>query len=109
MTNVVVSPRHATVLVAKQLATIEKVSGGRLDVGLGIGTQGQDDAAMGAPMSRRRDRVDQQAAELRRLWSGEPPVPGTPPLGPSSCSPAGRRCTRGCSARKPRPALRAGR
>jgi len=89
MTNVVVTPWHATTLLAKQLATIDVISEGRLDVGIGVGARGQDYASLGASMARRHDRVDEQAAELRRLWSGEPPVPGAPPLGPPTVQPGG--------------------
>lgn len=89
MTNVVVTPWHATTLLAKQLATIDVISEGRLDVGIGVGARGQDYESVGASMSHRHDRLDQQAAELRRLWSGEPPVPGAPPLGPLAVQPGG--------------------
>lgn len=82
MTNVVVTPWHATTLLAKQLATIDVISDGRLDVGIGVGARGQDYESLGASMARRHDRLDAQAAELRRLWSGGEPVPGAPPLGP---------------------------
>jgi alkanesulfonate monooxygenase SsuD/methylene tetrahydromethanopterin reductase-like flavin-dependent oxidoreductase (luciferase family) len=82
MTNVVVTPWHATTLLAKQLATIDVISGGRLDVGVGVGARGQDYEAVEAPMTHRHQRLDDQVAELRRLWSGEPALPGAPPLGP---------------------------
>jgi alkanesulfonate monooxygenase SsuD/methylene tetrahydromethanopterin reductase-like flavin-dependent oxidoreductase (luciferase family) len=89
MTNVVVTPWHATTLLAKQLATIDVISDGRLDVGIGVGARGQDYESLGASMARRHDRVDEQAAELRRLWAGEPPVAGAPPLGPPTVQPGG--------------------
>lgn len=82
ITNVVVTPWHATTLLAKQLATIDVISNGRLDVGVGVGARGQDYESLDAPMSHRHQRLDDQVAELRRLWSGEPAVPGAPPLGP---------------------------
>lgn len=82
MTNVVVTPWHATTLLAKQLATIDVISDGRLDVGVGVGARGQDYEALGASMDHRHDRLDDQVAELRRLWSGEPSLPGAPALGP---------------------------
>ena len=89
MTNVVVTPWHATTLLAKQLATIDVICDGRLDVGIGVGARGQDYESVGASMSYRHDKVDQQAAELRRLWSGGAPVPGAPPLGPPTVQPGG--------------------
>jgi len=89
MANLLVAPWHATTLLAKQLATIDVVCDGRLDVGIGVGGRGQDYESLGASMARRHDRLDEQAAELRRLWSGEAPVPGAPPLGPPTVQPGG--------------------
>jgi alkanesulfonate monooxygenase SsuD/methylene tetrahydromethanopterin reductase-like flavin-dependent oxidoreductase (luciferase family) len=83
MVNLAVAPWHATALLAKQLATIDVMSAGRLDVGLGVGARGQDFEAMGASMQHRHARLDEQVAELRRLWAGESAVAGAPPLGPA--------------------------
>ncbi len=80
--NLAISPWHATTLLAKQLATLDLISDGRLDVGLGVGGREQDYRSVGASMERRHQRVDDQVAELRRLWSGAPPLPDAPPLGP---------------------------
>jgi alkanesulfonate monooxygenase SsuD/methylene tetrahydromethanopterin reductase-like flavin-dependent oxidoreductase (luciferase family) len=81
--NLAVSPWHSTVLLAKQLATLDVISGGRLTVGLGVGGREQDYEAVGAPFARRHHRLDDQVGELGRLWSGVPPVDGAPPLGPT--------------------------
>ena len=86
--NLVIAPWHATTLLAKQLATLDVLSGGRLDVGLGVGGRDQDYESLGASMARRHQRLDDQVAELRRLWAGEPPLREAPPLGPS-CVQAG--------------------
>lgn len=83
MANVAVAPWHATALLAKQCATIDVISAGRLDLGIGVGARGQDYEAVGAPMDWRHDRLDAQATELRRLWRGEPAVAGAPPMGPA--------------------------
>lgn len=82
MSNVVVAPWHRTTLLAKQLATIDLISDGRLDVGLGVGARGQDYEALGVAMDHRHQRLDEQVAELQRLWAGGPPAGGAPPLGP---------------------------
>ncbi len=82
MVNLAVTPWHETALLAKQMATIDVISDGRLDLGVGVGARGQDFEAMHAPLDHRHQRVDEQVAELRRLWSGGEPVPGAPPLGP---------------------------
>ena len=82
MVNLAVTPWHETALLAKQMATIDVLSEGRLDVGVGVGARGQDFEAMHASMEHRHQRVDDQVAELRRLWNGGEPVPGAPSLGP---------------------------
>jgi alkanesulfonate monooxygenase SsuD/methylene tetrahydromethanopterin reductase-like flavin-dependent oxidoreductase (luciferase family) len=80
--NLAVSPWHSTVLLAKQLATLDVISGGRLTVGLGVGGREQDYQAVGATFRSRHQRLDDQVATMRRLWAGEPPVEDSPPLGP---------------------------
>ena len=87
--TVVVSPMHGTGLLAKQLATIDVLSAGRLVVGLGVGGREQDFRAAEAPFRRRYARLDEQAVELRRLWSGEPAFPDTDPIGPAPVQPSG--------------------
>ena len=70
--NLVVGPLHATPLLAKQLATLDVLAGGRLTVGLGVGGREGDYRAAGSPFGRRHARLDEQVAGLRRAWSGEP-------------------------------------
>lgn len=90
MVNLAIAPWHATMLLAKQLATLDVVSGGRLDVGLGVGGRGQDYEGMGASLTGRHARLDEQVAEMRRLWAGEPPpIDRAPPLGPPVVQPGG--------------------
>ena len=89
--NAVILPWHSPALIATQLASIDVLSGGRLDVALGVGVREQDFAAVGVPMEGRFGRLDRGVAELRRLWTGEeaagggvvgpaPVQPGGPPL-----------------------------
>lgn len=87
--NLVIAPWHSAALLAKQLATIDVLSGGRLVVGVGVGGREQDYRAVGSPFARRHERLDEQVAELRRLWSGEPTFDGAPPLGPPPARPGG--------------------
>ena len=58
MVNLAVTPWHETALLAKQMATIDVISDGRLDLGVGVGARGQDFEAMHAPMDHRHQRVD---------------------------------------------------
>jgi probable F420-dependent oxidoreductase len=63
-----VSPAY----LAKQAATLDILSGGRLDLGLGIGWMAEEFAATGASMARRGARAAEYVAVLRELWSADP-------------------------------------
>jgi alkanesulfonate monooxygenase SsuD/methylene tetrahydromethanopterin reductase-like flavin-dependent oxidoreductase (luciferase family) len=68
--NVAVAPWHAPAMLAKQLATIDVLSNGRVDVAVGVGGRQQDYDALGAMFDRRHSRLDKAVGELRRLWAG---------------------------------------
>jgi probable F420-dependent oxidoreductase len=68
---VVNTPFFPPILLAKQLSTLDIASGGRLDVGLGLGWSDQEFAAMGASKRRRGDRAEEFIAMLRTLWGDE--------------------------------------
>jgi len=87
--NVWVLPIHPTPVVAKQVATLDQLAGGRFTLGVGVGGRGHDYRAGGAPYERRHARLDEGVAELRRLWSGEPPFAGADPIGPPTSRPGG--------------------
>lgn len=74
--NVVVAPWHQPALLAKELASIDVLSGGRLDVAVGVGGREQDYDALGSPFAGRFGRLDAAVAELKRLWSGGEVVDG---------------------------------
>jgi alkanesulfonate monooxygenase SsuD/methylene tetrahydromethanopterin reductase-like flavin-dependent oxidoreductase (luciferase family) len=79
--SVVVLPMHSAVLIAKQVATLDVLSAGRVVLGVGVGAREEDYRAVGAPFDRGRfARLEQQVAILRRAWAGEPVVEGA--LGP---------------------------
>lgn len=71
MTSVVVGPTRETTLLARQAATIDVLSGGRLTLGVGIGVRENDYLATGFDFHRRGRRAEEQLPALRRLWSGE--------------------------------------
>jgi alkanesulfonate monooxygenase SsuD/methylene tetrahydromethanopterin reductase-like flavin-dependent oxidoreductase (luciferase family) len=79
--NLLVLPWHAIALVTKQLLTIDVVSNGRLEVGVGVGGRVQDYDALGSPFGHRHQRLDDAVAELLRLWAGGPAPDGVP-VGP---------------------------
>jgi probable F420-dependent oxidoreductase len=64
-------PYVAPVVLAKQLATVDILSGGRLDAGLGIGWSGEEFIATGAELSHRGRQADEAIALLRRLLADE--------------------------------------
>jgi len=77
VTTVIVAPLHDPVMLAKQLATADMLSGGRLSVGLGVGGREEDYRAVGVDLSRRKHSVlATQVARMRLVWSGEIPAPG---------------------------------
>ncbi len=81
-TTVVVLPSHDAVEVAKHLASVDRLSDGRLTVGVGVGGREHDYRAIGGDMGRRWARMDEQVATMRSVWAGEPPFEGADPVGP---------------------------
>ena len=70
MTSVVIGPTRETTLLARQAATIDLLSGGRLTLGVGIGVRENDYLATGFDFHRRGRRAEEQLPILRQLWSG---------------------------------------
>jgi alkanesulfonate monooxygenase SsuD/methylene tetrahydromethanopterin reductase-like flavin-dependent oxidoreductase (luciferase family) len=87
--NLVVLPMHPVPLIAKQIATLDVLSGGRVTLGVGIGGREHDYRAMGSTMGRRHQRLDDGVAELRSLWAGGAAFDGADPTGPSCVQPGG--------------------
>lgn len=81
-TTIVILPAHPPVQVAKDLASIDRLSDGRLTVGVGVGGREHDYRAIGAPFTRRWQRMDDAVAAMRAVWAGDPPFPGAEPVGP---------------------------
>ncbi|SDE18318.1 LLM class flavin-dependent oxidoreductase [Nocardioides lianchengensis] len=82
-TTVVVPQLHDPVLLAKSLATGDRLSGGRLSVGLGVGGRVEDYLAVGAdPTTQRMRELGDRAAVMRRVWGGERVGDDVGPVGP---------------------------
>ncbi|MEU5882908.1 TIGR03619 family F420-dependent LLM class oxidoreductase [Spirillospora sp. NPDC047279] len=64
-------PFVSPALLAKQAATLDHLSGGRLDLGLGLGWMPEEFAVSGAPIERRGARAEEFLAALRSLWHDE--------------------------------------
>ena len=71
--SVVIAPARQTALLAKQLATLERMSGGRVRLGIGVGGSTAEYQALGEDFHTRGARCEEQIDLLRRLWS-EPEV-----------------------------------
>jgi alkanesulfonate monooxygenase SsuD/methylene tetrahydromethanopterin reductase-like flavin-dependent oxidoreductase (luciferase family) len=84
MTSVVIGPTRETTLLARQAATIDTLSDGRLTLGIGIGVRDNDYLATGFDFHRRGRRAEEQLPILRRLWAGEPLSKEIGPIGPRS-------------------------
>jgi probable F420-dependent oxidoreductase len=72
-TGVLILPQRQTALVAKQAATLDVLSAGRLRLGVGVGWNWVEFDALGMSFKDRGKRIEEQIALLRRLWT-EPSV-----------------------------------
>jgi alkanesulfonate monooxygenase SsuD/methylene tetrahydromethanopterin reductase-like flavin-dependent oxidoreductase (luciferase family) len=84
MTSVVIGPTRETTLLARQAATIDVLSAGRLTLGIGIGVRENDYVATGFDFHRRGRRAEEQLPILRRLWAGQAMSNEVGPIGPQS-------------------------
>jgi probable F420-dependent oxidoreductase len=70
-TAVLIMPFYSPVVLAKQLASLDRVSGGRLHVGLGLGWSEDEYAAVGAPFESRGARADEFLTVLKAAWTDD--------------------------------------
>src|SRR6478735_11051096 len=72
-TAILLLPLYAPAIVAKQIADLDRATGGRVTLGVGVGGEYPSEfAACGVPIGERGPRTDEAIPLLRRLWSGEP-------------------------------------
>jgi len=69
--SVIILPARQTVLVAKQAATLDVLSQGRLRLGIGVGKEPAEFAALGADFKNRGARCEEQMRLLHLLWTEE--------------------------------------
>jgi alkanesulfonate monooxygenase SsuD/methylene tetrahydromethanopterin reductase-like flavin-dependent oxidoreductase (luciferase family) len=91
MSTVIVGPLRNATLLAKQAASIDALSGGRLSLGLGVGDDGADFAAVGVAPQGRGVYFDEQLAHMRRIWAGEPMSADGRSIGPPPAQLGGPR------------------
>jgi probable F420-dependent oxidoreductase len=68
-TGILELPLHQPVLLAKQLASVDQIAGGRLMVGVGVGYLAAEFAALGVPLDERATRTDEYLEAMRALWT----------------------------------------
>lgn len=68
-TGVIILPQRQTVLVAKQAATLDVLSGGRLRLGIGLGWNEVEYTALNESFHTRGRRIEEQVEVMRRLWA----------------------------------------
>src|SRR4051794_13910816 len=68
-TGVLLLPEHNPVIVAKQAASLDVLSGGRLWLGVGVGWSREEFDALGVPFERRGARTAEYVAAMRAIWS----------------------------------------
>lgn len=72
-TSILLLPLYPPAIVAKQIADLDVVSGGRITLGVGVGGEyPQEFRACGVPIAERGSRTDEAIPLLRRLWTAEP-------------------------------------
>lgn len=70
-TNILVLPQRNPVILAKELASIDSFSHGRVLLGVGVGWAKEEFDAAGVPFAERGKRTDEAIAAMRALWSGD--------------------------------------
>ena len=73
-TSVLVLPYRNPVVLANEVATLDRLSEGRIILGIGAGWIDEEFDAIGVPKSERGARTDEHIAVMRRLWSTAEPV-----------------------------------
>jgi probable F420-dependent oxidoreductase len=73
-TGVLILPLRNPVVLAKQVASLDVLSGGRVTLGIGVGYVDAEFRAIGVPFEDRGTRCDEYIAAMRALWNLEPPV-----------------------------------
>jgi alkanesulfonate monooxygenase SsuD/methylene tetrahydromethanopterin reductase-like flavin-dependent oxidoreductase (luciferase family) len=81
-TSVLLTPLRNPVLLAKEAASIDVLSAGRLALGLGVGGREDDFIATTTDFHTRGRKLTETVDTLRKVWRGEPPVEGVGPVGP---------------------------
>src|SRR5215470_8798896 len=72
-TGISLIPERSPVVTAKEIASLDKLSGGRFDLGVGVGWLAEEFTAVGVPWERRAERTREYLAAMKALWTEEEP------------------------------------
>ena len=75
-TSIILVPLHHPILLAKQTASLQELSGGRFTLGVGVGWHEDEFRFMGVPFRHRGRRADEALRVIKALWAGEPEFHG---------------------------------
>ena len=70
-TGISLLPERHPITYAKEVATLDSMSGGRVELGIGIGWLKEEFEALGIPWARRGARTEEYMEVMRRLWDGD--------------------------------------
>ena len=70
-TGILIVPQRNPVVTAKQLGTLDQLSGGRIDLGIGVGWLEEEFQALGVPFEKRGQRTDECISAMRTLWKDD--------------------------------------
>ena len=68
-TGILILPQRNPVVLAKEVATLDAMSGGRVELGIGVGWLEEEFDAIGVPFRERGARTDEYVAAMRALWA----------------------------------------
>ena len=73
-TGILILPQRNPVILAKEVATLDRLSGGRVELGVGVGWLEEEFDAIGVPFAERGKRTDDHIGALRALWTQDEPT-----------------------------------
>ena len=68
-TGILILPQRNPLILAKEVATLDRLSGGRVTLGVGVGWLEEEFKALGVPFAGRGERTDEYVAAMRALWT----------------------------------------
>ena len=83
MTAILIVPLHSAGILAKEVASLDAISNGRLTLGVAVGNRKDDFLVAGTTHSDRGRRFDDQLIQMKRIWAGESAEDGVGPVGPA--------------------------